>query len=724
MNTLINAVAIQKTGGGNGFSFGRLRPARSIVSTSRGEATGPVGFLGMYNANFEHIRQGGSRRGANMGVLPVWHPDVLKFIFAKVNEGQNANFNISVGLTRKFMEAVKAGDDWEFRFPGPEGPVQEVEWNGEMIKSMPAAELFDIITTNAHKLGDPGALFLDQANDFNPCPKYYVLETTNPCGEQWLGPYENCCLGSIAMSYFVNEAGSFDWAVFQKYVELATEFLDDVVDANTYVESVPQLEEAAQGGRRIGMGQMGLHDALLLQGLRYGRSDGEEFASQVTEFMSYHTMLTSIRRAYARGAFPRIGESIYDPALLKEKGEGATFEGTMTDGTTPFVGRLWSRPTPIISHETDFGRPECDWDNVFEGIVAHGIRNSCQRTFAPTGTIATTAGMEGYGCEPLFALFYIRTVMQEREQIELVYPSQLFLQALTKAGITDEDELVQIAERVKANNGSCQGVEGVPLSIQDIFVVAGDLSGVEHVRMQAVLQAFVDNSISKTINFPKEATIADVAEVYLQAYELGCKGVTIYRQGSRKLEVLSTGAKTGEVEVIDKGHWPLISPLPIPVEAESDGMPSRTYTARTPFGKMRAVFTELEEFPGRPFDIQLSIGRGGSDVNAFTEAIGRLTSLALRAGVPAEAIADQLIGIGGSTQEATLRPDKALSLPDGFGKLMVQHANRESKVVVVEPQKVHDPGLLCPDCNKATVVVAVGCKTCLPELGGCGWSKC
>jgi ribonucleoside-diphosphate reductase alpha chain len=254
--------------------------------------------------------------------------------------------------------------------------------------------------------------------------------------------------------------------------------------------------------------------------------------------------------------------------------------------------------------------------------------------------------------------------------------------------------------------------------------VAGDLSGVEHVRMQAVLQAFVDNSISKTINFPKEATIADVAEVYLQAYELGCKGVTIYRQGSRKLEVLSTGAKTGEVEVIDKGHWPLISPLPIPVEAESDGMPSRTYTARTPFGKMRAVFTELEEFPGRPFDIQLSIGRGGSDVNAFTEAIGRLTSLALRAGVPAEAIADQLIGIGGSTQEATLRPDKALSLPDGFGKLMVQHANRESKVVVVEPQKVHDPGLLCPDCNKATVVVAVGCKTCLPELGGCGWSKC
>ena len=189
--------------------------------------------------------------------------------------------------------------------------------------------------------------------------------------------------------------------------------------------------------------------------------------------------------------------AINDPALLKEKGEGASYGGVMADGETPFTGTLWARPKPLVAHETDFGRPECDWDTVYWGIVEHGIRNSCQRTFAPTGTIATTAGMEGYGCEPLFALFYIRTVMQEREQIKLVYPSQLFLKALNKAGITDEDELVQIAERVKENNGSCQGVEGVPLDIQDIFVVASDLSGVEHVRMQAVLQAFVDNSISK-----------------------------------------------------------------------------------------------------------------------------------------------------------------------------------------------------------------------------------
>jgi ribonucleoside-diphosphate reductase alpha chain len=555
MQTLRDAVAIQKTGGGNGFSFGRLRPAGSIVGTSMGQSTGVVGFLTSYNAVFEEIRQGGSRRGANMGVCPIWHPDVIRFIMAKVVEGKIANFNISVGVTNRFMKAVRDGGLWEFRFPGPDGPVVPVEWKGELVTSVPARELWDFITENAHKLGDPGALFLDTANRENPTPYWYELESTNPCGEQWLGPYENCCLGSIAVQKFVHD-GQFDWAAFRRVVELSTEFLDDVVDANAYVASVPQLEEAAQGGRRIGLGQMGLADALILMGVRYGREDGLEFASQLDEFMRFHTVLTSARRAKERGSFPRIEQSIYDADLIREHGWGAEYHGVRRDGQ-PFTGYLWDAPKPIVSHDRDFGRPEVDWEFAKKRLLKWGKRNSCDSTFAPTGTIATTAGVEGYGCEPIFALIYKRMVMQEAQNIELWYPSGLFAQLLDEAGV-DEDTQKIIAEKVQANGGSCQGIEEVPSHIRDIMVVAADISGHDHVMMQAVLQAFVDNSISKTINFSNDATVADVANTYLLAWETGCKGITIYRQGSRELEVLSTtgtseqASETGTVEVVDR----------------------------------------------------------------------------------------------------------------------------------------------------------------------------
>lgn len=742
MQTLMDAVAIQKTGGGNGFSFGRLRPAKSRVSTSMGEATGPVGFLRMYNANFEEIRQGGSRRGANMGVLPIWHPDLLQFISAKTVEGQNANFNISVAITDDFMRAVRENGGWQFRFGGE---VYPVEWNGEMVQSVPARQLFDLIVEKAHIIGDPGALFIDAANRQNPCPYWYTLESTNPCGEQWLGPYENCCLGSIAVQHFVRPDGTFDWATFQRKVELATEFLDDVVDANAYVPSVPRLEEAAQGGRRIGLGQMGLADALVLLGLRYGAADGLDFASQITEFMRFHSMRASVRRAEERGAFPRIEHSVYDPNLLKEKGEGAEFGGVMHDGVTPFTGITWQRPRPVVEHKLDFGRPVCDWDEVYWGIVNHGLRNSAQGTFAPTGTIATVAGVEGYGCEPIFALAYERTVMQEGENIKLIYLSDLFEQALRKAEL-DEDTISLIKEKVQAG-GSCQSVEEVPADIRRVFVVASDVTGEEHVRMQGALQAFIDNSISKTINLPKQATVADVANAYTLAWELGCKGITIYRQGSRELEVLTTkqAATTGSVEVVDQDHWPIIRPLPIPPEAETEGLPSKTFTARTPFGKMRATITSLKEHPGRPFDVELGIGRGGSDVNAFTEGLGRLASLCFRAGVDPTEVVDQLIGIGGQTQESTLRPDKARSLPDAFGKLIRRYIELgqeapDDEVAVADGAEANQASFptlppagpavaasaneLCPECKQFTMVMVEGCGKCLPNLGGCGYSRC
>lgn len=729
MKTLRDAVAIQKTGGGNGFSFGRLRPSKTRVSTSMGEATGVVGFLSMYNDVFEHIRQGGSRRGANMGVCPVWHPDVIEFINSKTIEGRIANFNISVGMTDAFMAAVEAGDSWSFHFPGPDGPVATVSWNGETVKSVPAKELMDLIITNAHVIGDPGALFLDHANRYNPTPKWYRLETTNPCGEQWLGPYENCCLGSIAIQHFVRQDKSFDWDGFRQTIELSVEFLDDVVDANAYVDGVPELEVAAQGGRRIGLGLMGVADALVKMGIRYGSPEGLDFASQVQEFNRFHTMLTSIARAKNRGAFPRIKESIYDARLIAELGLGAEYTGIMHDGTSSFTGFLWDVPKPLFGHDRNFDRPAVDWNVVSMQLREHGIRNSCQNTFAPTGTIASVAGVEGYGCEPVFALAFTRTMMQEGENIELHYLSGLFEEALRAAGVSD-DLFATIAAKVKANGGSCQNVEEVPEEVRHAMVVTADLTPQEHVHMQAVLQAFVDNSISKTVNLPNEATVEDVRNAYLIAYETGCKGITIYRQGSRMMEVLSTtAAPTDVVEVVDNDHWPIIRPMGIPLSAQDEGMPSSTYTVPTPFGKMRATITQHPDHPNRPFDIAVGIGRGGSDVNAFTEAIGRMVSLALRAGVDPVEVADQLIGIGGSTQVQTLRPDKPLSLPDAMGKLIRRHSDKlrgvASEVALLQgtdEAKTLDQGAFCPDCKQANMVKAEGCSSC--QTPGCGYSKC
>ena len=730
MKTLRDAVAIQKTGGGNGFSFGRLRPAHTLVSTSMGEATGVVGFLSMYNDVFEHIRQGGSRRGANMGVCPVWHPDVISFINSKTIEGKIENFNISVGITSAFMDAVNEGDAWSFRFPGPDGPVVPVEWKGEMVESVPARDIYALIITNAHIIGDPGALFLDEANKYNPSPKWYELESTNPCGEQWLGPYENCCLGSIAIQHFVRADKTFDWEAFRKVIVVSTEFLDDVVDANTYVESVPELEIAAQGGRRIGLGLMGVADALVKMGLRYGSDGGLDFASQVQEFNRYHTMLASIDRSKARGAFPRIEESIYDQTLLGKLGPGAAYSGTKVDGVTPYIGNLWQIPVGVWAHIIDFGRPKPQWMRVWELLIAHGIRNSAQNTFAPTGTIASVAGVEGYGCEPVFALAFVRTMMQEGQNIELFYLSDLFREALLDYGVS-EDQFDVIAQKVQENGGSCQGIEEVPEHIRHIMVVTADLKYTEHVWMQASLQAYVDNSISKTVNLPNEATVKDVEDTYRLAYELHCKGITVYRQGSRELEVLSTkAAKTGALELVDINHWPIIRPMPIPAEAEVDGMPSTTYTVRTPFGKMRATITQHPDHPDRPFDIGVGIGRGGSDVNAFTEGIGRLISLAIRAGVDPGEVADQLIGIGGSTQEQSLRPDKSQSLPDALGKLLKRHYEKmqghvdgeSATAEELETIKTPNLGVFCPECKQATFVMAVACMQCInPD---CLYTKC
>ncbi len=354
--TLRDAALIQQTGGGNGFSFSRLRPKGATVQTSAGQATGPVGFLRVYDHAFGEIAQGGTRRGANMAVLRVDHPDVEDFITSKTNENQITNFNISVGITDAFMQAVKEDKEWELRFPdivdmkkhGFSGTLEQAEKAGIKIKSfgkVKARDLFNKIVKQAHHNGEPRELFLDASNRGNPVPHLYPLEATNPCGEQWLGPYENCCLGSVNLNEHCGPDGSVDWELLRQSVVTATRFLDDVVEANAYVPAVSQLREAAHRARRIGLGIMGLADLMYHVGVRYGSQEGQEFGAQVMEFVRFHAMQTSIELAEARGPFPAIEGSIYD-----------------MDNMT------WTPPQTLVPFVNDWGRPEVQWDSIVEGI--------------------------------------------------------------------------------------------------------------------------------------------------------------------------------------------------------------------------------------------------------------------------------------------------------------------------------------------------------------------
>jgi len=429
-----------------------------------------------------------SRRGANMAVLRVDHPDIEEFITCKTDENAITNFNISVGITDAFMRAVENDEEWELRFPDVlhpayrefRGTLEDAERAGipiKVYKRVRARDLFRKIATQAHHNGEPGVLFLDTANRSNPVPHLYYLEATNPCGEQWLGPYENCCLGSVNLARHVkytNGRAEVDWEKLQETVEWATRFLDDVVQANRYVPAVPQLKEAALRTRRIGLGFMGLADLMYHLRIRYGSEEGQEFAAQIAEFIRYHAMRTSIELAKERGPFPAIRGSIYDPENLK-----------------------WEPPKPLKPYTRDWGRPPLDWNAIVEGIRRYGIRNAAQTTVAPTGTISTVAGCEGYGCEPVFALAYIRYVHEAEGRLELRYVSPLFMRALKEAGL-DEKARARIIEEV-LRKGTCQHIRELPDWIRHTFVVAQDLTPEEHVWMQASIQAFIDNSISKCV---------------------------------------------------------------------------------------------------------------------------------------------------------------------------------------------------------------------------------
>ncbi len=755
--SLRDAALIQQTGGGNGFSFSRIRPKGSLVKSSAGQATGPVGFLRVYDHAFGEIAQGGTRRGANMGVLRVDHPDIEEFVTCKTDENQITNFNISVGITDEFMQAVKNDADWDLIFPdvtspeyrGFSGTPEQAREKGiplRIYKTVRATNLFEKIVNQAHHNGEPGLLFLDAANRYNPVPHLYPLEATNPCGEQWLGPYENCCLGSINLAEHCGADGLVDWETLRRSVEISTRFLDDVIDANAYVPAVPQLKEAAQRARRIGLGIMGLADIMYHVGVRYGSPDGREFGAQVMEFIRFHAVKSSIALARERGAFPAIKGSIYDFEKLQ-----------------------WQPPQPMTPYIHQWGRPVLDWNEILEGINKYGIRNAAQTTVAPTGTIATVAGCEGYGCEPVFALAYVRHVNDNGKDLQLTYASPRFESALEKAG-TPADVRQEIVRQVM-QHGTCQDIQDIPEAVRNVFVVAGDIPAAEHVHMQAALQSFVDNSLSKTINFSEDATVNDVAEAYMLAWELGCKGITVYVTGSREKVVLETKATSqkklasgmttmnaipGGTVVMPFGKGKNEKPvseteLATQLAAWHESkkprprfLPGSTFRVETPLGK--AFITVNENGGKQPFEVFINTAKAGSETAAVSEAIGRLVSYVLRLAspiAPRERLAEvvrQLSGIGGG-RSLGFGPNRVRSLPDGVGQVLDEYLHNRKNHQVVESDENGEPGDgrtidqfsepetvnslskmgdLCPECGEATMVNEEGCRKCYT----CGYSEC
>ncbi len=686
--TLRDAALVQQTGGGVGFSFSRLRPKGDKVGSSNGIASGPVSFLEVYDAAFGQIAQGGTRRGANMAVLRVDHPDILSFIKCKSGEGKITNFNASVGITDAFMEAVQK--DEEFALINPR--------DGKVWKKVKARKVFETIVEHSHSNGEPGVLFLDAANRENPVPNQYTLEATNPCGEQWLGPYENCCLGHVNINESVIN-GKMDWDHLKESVVLGTRFLDDIVNQNGYVEAVPELKEMAFRNRRIGLGFLGLADAMYQLGIGYGSPESLDFTSQIVEFIRYQSMLTSINLAKEKGPFLGIEGSLYDPKNLQ-----------------------WRKPKSLVRYKLKLGRPPLDWSRIICLLKKYGIRNSTQLTVAPTGTTGTVLGVEGYGCEPVFALAYSRKVYQSaggEKDLELNYVSPSFKKALDKTKLTQKEKEVVFEHALE--KGSLQEIKNLPKKIKETFVVASDIKPKEHVLMQAAIQRFVDNSISKTCNFPAEASKEDVKKVYFLAWKLGCKGVTVYVTGSREEIVLETKETAGKKKKVEE-------PQELKIKARPAVAPGKTYRVETPVGT--AFVTVNANGEKEPLEVFVNVGKAGSDIAADAEAMGRLISLNLRLrsdfspqAIMAQVV-DQLSGIGGG-ESVGFGKNRVRSLADGIAKVLREHlGGKEAAVGQVGEQPTlltsHQNRDLCPECGRAGLVYDEGCAHCFL----CGYEKC
>jgi len=846
-DSLKHAALIHQSGGGTGFSFSRLRPKNDVVRSTGGIASGPVSFMKVFNSATEAVKQGGVRRGANMGILRVDHPDILEFITCKRDTKELTNFNISVGVTEAFMKAVEAGEDYDLVNPR----------NGQVVKRLNAREVFEKIVDQAWRNGEPGIIFLDRLNRDNPTPKLGEIESTNPCvtgdalvptenglvplkeiaekwcegglrvlidnravssyierdgttgttlthpgvysgcelvpisrafrsgfkevvrvttrhgfsievtpdhkmmttrgwvpagklrpgqdhvliqpletgtngfykqefsdlvesvlpagqkevfdltepyshsfiangfivsncGEQPLLPYEACCLGSVNLGAFTKSVWSepslsglkadelIDWDGLAHAVKEGVHFLDNLIDANKY--PLPEIDEMAHGNRKIGLGIMGWADMLFDLGVPYNSEEALELAEKVMSFIEKESIEASSELAVLRGPFPNYPDSIY----------------------------------------------------AEKGVV---VRNATTTTIAPTGTISIICGASS-GIEPLFSIAFTRHVLDKKTLIEV---NPRFEQVAKTLGVYSQELMEKIAE-----HGSLAKVTGIPDDLKRVFVTAHEISPEWHIKMQAAFQKYTHNAVSKTVNFRREATRDEVEKVFLLAYKLGCKGVTVYRDGSREEQVLTVGAeKAGETRGkepqteggelwsadLPHGHktgvngvWGKIRPIDRPVTLEGF-----TTAKETPVGKL---FLTLNTLEGHPVEMFAQIGKAGSDVSAFTEAIARLVSIALRSGVDPREIADQLLGIGGS-RSIGFGPNRVRSVPDAIGQFIDEYLGRQEgkeeensgPMRPIQDELPLVPGKkfnLCPSCGTWNLIHVEGCLKCL----ACGYSEC
>ncbi|MGH7560173.1 MAG: vitamin B12-dependent ribonucleotide reductase [Gemmatimonadales bacterium] len=733
-DTLTSMALVHQSGGGTGFSFSKLRPKNDIVRSTMGVASGPVSFMSLFDASTDVVKQGGTRRGANMGILRVDHPDILDFIACKDDTTKITNFNISVAVTDAFMDALAKGGSYDLLHPNTRKVVGQLN----------AADVWARIIHGAWKTGEPGVFFIDRANHYNPVPHLGTYEATNPCGEQPLLPYDVCNLGSINLAEFVRE-GDLDWAALRRAVHLCTHFLENVIDANTY--PLPEITDLANRIRRIGLGVMGLADVFVRLGVPYDSEEAVELGRRIQRFVDEESKVESERLAGLRGPFPEWEKSIWGPdATCARDAKGR-------------------RIRPMRK-----------------------LRNCNVTTVAPTGTISIIAGCSS-GIEPLFAVAFMRN------QAGVLMPdvNEDFVYLAKREGWYSEDLMRRIAEAGHIR------FDEVPARWQRVFVTANEIAPEWHVRMQAAFQEFNDSAISKTVNFAFDASEEDVEVIYRKAYDLGCKGVTVYRDGSRGLQVLSTGstakkvqeeaAKTGHAEArgdlgtIVTAEQPAATAVAafgtdparaaaadlagelaelraenerlrkLVVELESENLQRRQKRLRpdvlrstsrrleSPLGTMYVNITEDEK--GQPFEVFINLGKAGGALMADVEAMGRLISLALRSGIPIQEVRRQLRGI--SSDRATgLGPNKVLSVPDAVGIALerwiqdrhgVQQellpglsgaaAEPAATLVTRGGEQMTLGGMqetlagACPDCG-SQLEFAEGCMKCHV----CGFSEC
>jgi len=650
---------IHKTGGGTGFSFTRLRPNGSLVKTSSGTASGPVSFMRIFDAATNEVKQGGKRRGANMGIIRVDHPDILEFIHCK-EEGGITNFNISVAITDKFIDAYYKDTDYELVSPKTK----------EVVGTISARRVFDEIADGAWKSGDPGLIFIDRINagTANPVPALGPIESTNPCGEQPLYPFDACNLGSIFLTYFIKENDGkkdVDWSKLKKVVHQSVRFLDDVIEVNPY--PLDQVRKTVFNSRRIGLGIGGWADMLISLGIAYDSDEAMKLGEKIMKVVQDESVLESRK-------------------LAKERG--------------PFL--LW----PVSIYREEAPR-----------------RNSTVTTIAPTGTISIIAGASS-GIEPMFAIAYQHIVKDKHLDRKMSFVNPEFEKVARDRGFWSEELMAKVAEK-----GVVRDIDEIPEDVRRAFGTAHEIDIEWHIKTQSAFQKYTENAVSKTINLRHDATVDDVKKAYLMAWESNCKGITIFRDGSKGEQVLNMGVnKKEEIKVDAPAQTQLIQDRPVRVDGA-------TYKIITPLGS--AFITVNQDPDGNPFEVFITIGKAGSEVAAMAEALGRMISTTLRFGnhkppiERAREIVEQLRGIGGS-RSVGFGPNKIRSLPDAVAKALSLHfgfgghgeahqmpaqIQIEDPVMKMETEKVGD---ICPSCGSPALVYEEGCAKC----HACGHSEC